>query len=89
MTRRLTLKISGMVKGVGYRYSSQNEAKKRGFTGYVENFEDGVNLVAEGKEEDLKKFVDWCYNGVGSATVHNIEQSWSEGTGEFSSFVIR
>lgn len=90
MAKRLTLKISGMVQGIGYRYSSQAEAKKRGFTGYVRNTNDSsVELVAEGKEKDLKKFIDWCYNGVGPATVYNIEQSWSEGTGEFSDFMIR
>ena len=88
--KRLTLKISGIVQGMGYRYSSQAEAKKRGFTGYVKNNDDGgVELVAEGEEKDLKNFVQWCYNGVGSATVYDIKQNWSEATGEFSDFVIR
>ena len=90
MTQRLSLKIYGLVHGIGYRYSSQNEAKKRGFTGYVNNLDDGtVELIAEGQEKDLKQFIDWCYNGVGPAIVHKIDQSWSEATGEFSGFVIK
>lgn len=90
MTKRLTLKIQGLVQGVGYRYTSRNEAKKRGFTGYVSNFgNDAVELVVEGEEKNLKNFIEWCYNGVGTAMVQKIEQSWSEATGEFSGFVIR
>ncbi|MAF13847.1 MAG: acylphosphatase [Parcubacteria group bacterium] len=90
MSKRLTLKIHGLVHGVGYRYSSQSMAKKKGYIGYVTNLDDGtVELVAEGKERSLKQFVNWCYNGVGPAIVHKIDQSWSEATGEFSDFVIK
>jgi len=90
MKRRLELTIYGIVQGVGYRYLSRNEAQRKGFTGYVKNLGDGsVRLVVEGKEQDLKNFVQWCYNGVGPATVYNIEESWLEATGEFSDFVIR
>ncbi len=79
-----------MVQGIGYRYHSQNEAKKRGFTGYVSNLDNGsVELVVEGEEEDLKNFIQWCYNGVGLAMVYRIEENWSEATGAFSDFVIK
>ena len=89
MDKRLSLRIYGLVQGVGYRYSSQIEAKKRGFTGYVANTDDGaVELVVEGKEENLKDFISWCYNGVGPAMVHKIDQNWQKATGKFSDFVI-
>lgn len=88
--KRITLKISGRVQGTGYRYASQQEAQKQGFTGYVCNLPDGsVELVAEGREPDLKNFIQWCYNGVGPAAVRTIETSWSEATGEFSHFLIK
>jgi len=90
MTKRVTLKIFGLVQGVGYRYLSRNEAKKQGFTGYISNRSDGsIELMAEGEEKKLKDFIDWCYNGVGTAQVKRIEQSWSAATGEFSDFMIR
>lgn len=90
MTKRVTLKIHGLVQGIGYRYSTRQEAKRRGFTGYVRNAENGsVELVIEGEEKKLKDFINWCYNGVGPAQVYKIKQDWSEATGEFSDFVIR
>ncbi|MFA6215157.1 MAG: acylphosphatase [Patescibacteria group bacterium] len=88
--KQLTLKIHGLVQGVGFRYLSQKEAKKRGFTGYAINESDGtVKLVLEGAETDLKDFLNWCYNGVGTAQVSKIEQNWSDPTSQFSDFKIR
>lgn len=90
MKKQLTLKITGLVQGVGFRYSARNKARDLGFTGYVSNTEDGaVDLVAEGEEEALKDFTTWCYNGVGPAVVYTIDQSWSEATGDFDNFVIK
>ena len=89
MTKRLNLKIHGLVQGVGYRYVTKNEAKKWGFTGFVRNANGSVEIVAEGEETDLKKFIDWCYNGVGTAQVSKIDISWSVATGEFRDFFIR
>jgi acylphosphatase len=89
MKKRLTLNIFGKVQGVGYRYLTQKEAEKRGFFGYVKNLEDGsVVIVAEGKEEDLRNFIDWCYNAVRSAMVEKIDQDWSEATSRFYVFKI-
>ena len=87
MNKQLKLKIVGLVQGIGYRYSSEKEAKKRGLVGYVTNLEDGsVELVTEGEEEALKDFIHWCYNGVGPATVQTIEETWNEATGLPSRF---
>jgi len=90
MEKRINLTILGEVQGRGYRYGSRQEALKRGLVGYVYNVSDGsVELVAEGEEQDLKDFVDWCYTGVGSAMVRRIDIRWSDPTSEFSDFLIR
>lgn len=90
MNTRMALTITGLVQGVGYRKSSQAEAVKRGLVGYVRNTSDGrVELVAQGDKESLKDFADWCYNGVESASVLEVQISWLEVTGEFSDFVIK
>lgn len=90
MTKRLNLNVKGQVQGVGYRYFIQKEAQKLGFTGYVRNSKDGgVEVVVEGEEKDLQNFILFCYNGVGTANVKKIDESWSEAAGVFSDFVIR
>ena len=88
--KQVNLKIIGLVQGVGYRYTAQQEAKHRGLLGYVANLPDGsVELVALGPEEDLKRFVGWCYNGVGTAVVKTIEITWETSSGKFKDFVIK
>lgn len=90
MKKQLILKITGLVQGMGYRYASEKEAKKRGLTGYVINKSDGsVELVIEGEEKTLKDFIIWCYNGVGPATVKAIEDTWQDATGKYEDFVIK
>lgn len=90
MKKHVTLKITGLVHGIGYRYTTKKEAKKRGIVGYVTNLSDGsVELVVEGEEQTLKDFIIWCYNGVGPATVQTIEDTWADSTGKYNDFVIK
>lgn len=90
MKKQVNANIFGEVQGRGYRYGTSQEALRRGLVGFVRNAPDGsVELVAEGEEQDLKDFIDWCYTGVGSAMVRRIDIRWSEATSEFSDFLIR
>ena len=90
MKKRVTLKVFGLVQGTGYRYTTRRAAHQRGLVGYVTNLDDGtVEIVAEGPVDDLKLFVEWCYNGVGAAVVQKVEPSWSVATGQFNDFVIK
>ncbi len=86
--KRLHAYYSGMVQGVGFRYTAQDSASRLGLTGWVKNLRDGrVEVVAEGSEELLKKF----FRHVGDAMGHYIEDaetSWSDATGEFGGFEI-
>jgi len=50
---------SGMVQGVGFRATVRDIAQMHPVTGWVKNLDDGrVQLLVEGKEEDVKKFLD-------------------------------
>jgi acylphosphatase len=58
--------VTGRVQGVGFRYTTVREAKKRGITGFVKNQYDGsVYIEAEGSPEQLLDFVEWCRRGPG------------------------
>jgi len=69
----LSITIKGRVQGVGFRYQTQNAARKFGIKGFVKNMPDGsVYAEACGKEKDIELFVDWCRKGPMLANVTNV-----------------
>lgn len=90
MIKRAVLKIYGDVQGVFYRANTQTKAREFNLVGWVRNEPDGtVKIVAEGEEENLKKLIEWCYNGVRYAKVEKVSVEWKEAKGEFGEFEIR
>ncbi len=66
--------VTGMVQGVGFRWSAAREAWKRGITGYVKNMSDGsVFIEAEGARDQMEEFAAWCRKGPGTGFVDNAE----------------
>ncbi|MCU0460089.1 MAG: acylphosphatase [Bacteroidales bacterium] len=66
--------VTGLVQGVGFRWSAAREAWKLGITGYVKNMPDGsVYLEAEGSREQLDEFAGWCRRGPGMGFVDHTE----------------
>jgi len=65
--------VKGRVQGVGFRYGTVREAKRRDITGFVKNQYDGsVYIEAEGSREQLLDFVEWCRRGPGAAHVKSV-----------------
>ena len=65
--------ISGRVQGVGFRFSARNAARQYGIKGYVKNMSDGsVYIEAEGNEQHVEQFVEWCKRGPSHAYVEDI-----------------
>ena len=89
MKKRVNLKIYGRVQGVWYRASTEKVARQLGVNGWVKNnFDGSVSVVAEGEEEVLKNFINWCWQGPPSAKVERIEEQWEDYKGEFSEFKV-
>lgn len=88
--KHLHLKIFGDVQGVTFRWSARSKARGFGIIGWVKNMLDGtVEMVAEGEEENLKKFLEWCRVGPRWGRVDMVEEVWKEdGTG-LKDFEIR
>ncbi len=62
--------LNGRVQGVGFRYYTENKARKHDIKGYVRNtLDDGVEIVCQGREEDLKAFIDEIKKGPPFAMV--------------------
>lgn len=90
MIKQVSLKIYGLVQMVLFRDSTRRKAKKLNLVGWVMNQEDGtVQVMAEGKEENLKQLIKWCYNGPMLAKVDKIDIVWQEPTGQFNKFEIK
>jgi acylphosphatase len=87
---RLTAIVTGRVQGVGFRDYVQRQAVRRGLTGFVRNRDDGrsVEVVAEGDDSSLSKFVDTLRNGPGMARVDDVDLRMSDEAAEFSRFSV-
>jgi acylphosphatase len=87
---RLHLIVSGRVQGVGFRFSAYDEAKDLALAGWVRNLASGeVEIVAEGKQENLQMLAAWAHLGPPSAHVTGVRENWLDFTGEFTEFRIR
>ncbi|MBS7576286.1 MULTISPECIES: acylphosphatase [unclassified Enterococcus] len=57
--KKLTIKVTGRVQGVGFRYSTKMAADKLGIRGGVWNCEDGsVGVEAIGENEPMATFLE-------------------------------
>ena len=67
------LNITGIVQGVGYRASFEQQARALGLSGWVRNRRDGsVEALVRGDEEALRKIVDWARRGPPAARVRDV-----------------
>lgn len=80
--RRIHGTVSGIVQGVGFRYSARVEAERLGVTGWVRNLPDGrVEFEAEGEEQALERFESWLGPGPAGSVVEDVESTPAPVTG--------
>jgi acylphosphatase len=66
--------VSGLVQGVGFRYSLAGRAEARGVAGWVRNRPDGsVEAVLEGAADAVESLVEWSRHGPRGARVDGVE----------------
>ena len=81
--------ISGGVQGVFFRMHTHKKAIALKLTGWVRNLPDGrVETFAEGPQEKLDEFVEWCHKGPPAARVEKVDTEWSEKENRFGDFRI-
>lgn len=86
----IEIKVYGQVQGVFFRQGVKEVAEEFKLTGFVSNEPDGsVKIIAEGKEENLQKLIEWCKKGTSWSKVEKVEIEQQEASNEFSSFVIQ
>ncbi len=68
-----SIQIFGRVQGVFFRQTAKEKAERYKVNGFAHNNEDGsVSIEAEGEEENMKSFLDWCSKGPAMAHVSRI-----------------
>jgi acylphosphatase len=71
---RRHIMVTGLVQGVGFRYSTRAAAKGLGLAGYVRNAPDGsVEVEAQGPADAVTALVDWLRTGPRGAHVTGID----------------
>lgn len=80
--------ILGKVQGVFFRAHAKAKADALGLAGWTENRPDGsVVIHAEGSDDALRQFEEWCQRGPPAARVESITSEHAEEV-EMRSFEI-
>ncbi|OLS03631.1 acylphosphatase [Tissierella creatinophila] len=88
--RRVVINVFGRVQRVGFRFSTLQKAREFDISGFVKNLRDGsVEIEAQGEEEKIEKFIQWCkvgpiYSEVKKVMAEDIEVI--DGEDEFNIF---
>ena len=86
---RVRVIIEGLVQGVFFRASTQDEARANDVLGFVRNNPEGtVEAVFEGSEADVNAMVEWCRTGPANANVTNLKIDYEKFKGEFRDFSV-
>jgi acylphosphatase len=73
MAKAVTVKVTGRVQGVAFRWEAQREASRLGVTGWVRNEPDGAVMAhVEGDDAAVDAMVAWCRQGPASARVRDV-----------------
>ncbi len=87
---RALVTITGKVQGVYFRWTTQEEARKRGVKGWVRNCPDGsVQAEFEGDRKAVEELISWCHQGPPEARVRAVQVRWDTPTGTYTDFTVR
>ena len=82
--------IRGRVQGVGFRFFTEEAARREGLHGWVRNLPDGrVEAQAEGDADAMERFERRLRHGPGGARVTDVDVEDTPPTGHESGFGIR
>ena len=83
--------IEGRVQGVFFRARAYEKANQLGIKGWISNLPSGVEveIIAEGEDEKIEEFLNWCSNGPRGARIDNIQADYEIPKNEFERFRIK
>jgi acylphosphatase len=82
MTKAVTVKVTGRVQGVSFRWYAVQEAERLGVGGWVRNEPDeSVAAHIEGDDDAVDAMVAWCRHGPSYASVRDVAVTEANQTG--------
>ncbi|NLA29304.1 MAG: acylphosphatase [Propionibacterium sp.] len=75
-SRAVQVEVSGLVQGVGFRWSTVDQAQRLGLNGWVRNLLDGsVEAWVEGRADAVAQMIEWLQHGPTWARVQRCRVS--------------
>ena len=82
--------VSGRVQGVAFRWSTQEQARKRGVVGWVRNLDDGrVEAWIQGPEASVDDLLEWLAHGPPMARVDELDVHLRDAASDLDDFEVR
>lgn len=89
MRERVSAIVRGRVQGLNFRSMVKLRALTLGLVGTVQNLPDGtVAIEAEGERPALETLLHWVNTDPGGVEVEQVDDRWSEPTGQYRTFEI-
>lgn len=86
---KVRIKVKGIVQGVGFRPFVYRIAKKNNLKGYVKNMGNYVEILIEGKKEDIRNFINDLKNKKPPLSrIDKLDIEEIKGIEEFDDFYI-
>lgn len=80
--------FSGIVQGVGFRYTTHRLACDLGLVGWVKNLSDGrVEVLAQGPQQEVKKLVEQLQTHF-SGSIQNTDVTFNNALEKFNDFRV-
>ena len=80
---RVHVWISGRVQGVGFRFTTCEQAERLGLGGWVRNLGDGrVEAVFEGPAAEVAQAIAWCRQGPPGSWVSDVRTEAEQPLGQ-------
>ncbi len=81
--------ITGKVQGVFFRKNAKQKAEELRLSGWVKNTpDDKVELLVQGNDTDINKYIEWCKKGPPKAKVDNVYVEAKEKDNSLNEFII-
>ena len=82
--------VSGLVQGVGFRFSSVRAAERLGVAGWARNLADGrVEVHAQGEPAAVAALVEWLHRGPPGAEVSGLHEEPAAVDPALGGFTVR